>query len=75
MEIRMSPHSKELDAILRRTKSSAEQQLEGLRTEQFAIFKLLPDGGCLDWTPQQITTLERTIQDLNEAIRLSGGYG
>jgi len=67
----MSRHSKQLDAILKRTKLSAEQQLEALRSEPFAVFKLLPDGGCLDWTPEQITALEKTIQELNEVIRLA----
>jgi hypothetical protein len=70
-EVPMSRHSKQLDAILKRARLSAERQLRGLRREQFAVFKLLPDGGCLDWTPEQITALEKTIQELNEAIRLA----
>ena len=72
MEVLMSSrHSKQLDAILKRMKLSAERQLEGFRRQQFALFKLLPDGGCLDSTPEQITALEKTIQELNEAIRLA----
>ena len=64
-------HSKQLGAILKRTKLSAERQLRGFRRKQFAVFKLLPDGGCLDWTPEQITALEKIIQESNEAIRLA----
>ena len=69
MEVLVTPHPNRLHAILQRAKSHAEAQLEALRAEHFAVFKLLPDGDCLDWTAEHIKALEDLAHELEEAIR------
>lgn len=63
--------SKRLDELLNELKGRAESQLAALQAEKLALFMLVGNGGCLDCSPEQIATLKRTIQQLEEAIRLA----
>ena len=68
----MSTFSRQLDGTLKRLKQDAEKQLAALKSQQFAVFEVLPSGESVDRTTQQISTLEKTVKELDEAIEVAG---
>ncbi len=68
----MSTHSKQLDALLRRLRSSTEQQIAAVKSLQFATLEVEPNGETIDRTQEYAATLERTLHDLDDAIELAG---
>lgn len=67
----MSTYSDRLCRVLKHMKADAEQQLDALRGQQFAVFEILSNGDSLDRTAEQITTLQRSIEQLDEALSLA----
>jgi hypothetical protein len=57
--------------VLKHMKADAEQQLVALRGQQFAVFEILSNGDSLDRTAEQITTLQRSMEQLDEALSLA----
>jgi hypothetical protein len=68
----VSTFSRQLDGTLKRLKQDAEKQLAALKSQQFAVFEVLPSGESVDRTTQQISTLEKTVKELDEAIEVAG---
>jgi hypothetical protein len=68
----VSTFSRQLDGTLKRMKQDAEKQLAALKSQQFAVFEVLPSGESVDRTTQQISTLEQTVKELDEAIEVAG---
>jgi CTP-dependent riboflavin kinase len=67
----VSTDSGQLDETLKRMKQDAEKQLAALKSQQFAVFEVLPNGDSVDRTTQQISTLEKTVEELNVAIEIA----
>jgi hypothetical protein len=67
----MSTYSDRLYQVLKNMKMDAEQQLSALRAQQFAVFEILSNGDSLDRTAEQVTTLQRSIEQLDEALNLA----